>query len=276
MTDNIDDSTEQELLFDHKPSPYAVAEFLNSDRATVREDLGDEISKGKSRIKEWRPGGLIQKPARSKSNFPRAIDFASDLIASNLAALVDAPVVWQVPLVIEGEDPSLFMPVMDVDEVDISNPNRFANAEELATTLVFEEWVLNTDDKQTHFCSIDTVEGLEFRVIDHGHTLLQTLHRQNEGNLEGYDRIHRSVGKNPYPFTSANEVEKGIKKLESVTDSEIKEMVDKSFRELRSMDTDDEDFVELLANEDDHKDVLINILTERRDEIRRIIDDKFS
>lgn len=266
-----------ELEFEHKPTPAAVSEFVSSRHATQRENIGDEISKGKSRITTWDLKGLVQKPARTESNnFPRAIDLASDLIASNLAPLVDAPVVWQVPLVIEGEQPSLFMPVMAEDDIDISNPDVFANGGELSTTLVFEEWVLNTDDKQDHFCAVETELGREFRVIDHGHALLQTLHRHNNGKVNGYDRLNRSVGKNPYPFSRVEHVEDAISRIESISNDQIDLALERSFAELRSLDTNDQDFVEFLEREQHHKYQLQRLLRERRDHIQDIVEDKFN
>lgn len=167
------------------------------------------------------------------------------------------------------------MPVMAEDSVNISDPTAFANGDELSTTLVFEEWVLNTDDKQTHFCAIETEMGREFRIIDHGHTLLQTLYRHNEGEVDGYEHLHKSVGKNPYPFSTVEVVEDGISKIESITNNQIAHVLDQSFEELRTLDTDDEDFVDFLSNEDHHKSQLQRVLRERRENIRKIIADKF-
>lgn len=272
-----ENGSNEELEFAHKPTPAAIADIVRADHTQQSGHLGDEISKGKSRIKHWELGGLIQKPARSESqNFPRVIDLASDLIASNLASLVDAPVVWQVPLVVEGEPPSLFMPVMSEDVVDITDPTNFANGEELSTTMVFEEWILNTDDQQRHFCAIETEAGREFRVIDHGHSLLQTLYRHNEGEVDGYENIHKSVGKNPYPFSDVEEVEDGISKVEAVTDNGINRVLSKSFQELHTLDTDDEDFVDFLEKEEDYKERLRRVLRERRDNIRAIMEDKLN
>lgn len=264
------------LEFDHKPTPAEVAEIISSEDPSDVESLSDKISHAKPRLEVWEEEGLVSLPARDSDNFPRAKDVVSNVIASNLAAIVDAPVVWVTPLKIEDMPVSIFMPIMGEDEVDISNPSQFVNASDLPLTMAFEEWILNTDDQERHFCAIQSEDGREFRVIDHGHSLLHILDRQNDGEVQGLDNIYQSVGHDPYPYSSVDEVRDAIARIQEVSDVEINNMIEKSFTELEMVVQDDEDFLQLLDQQDFHKFQLNELLQERRDHIEDILEDKFS
>lgn len=134
---------------------------------------------------------------------------------------------------------------------------------------------MNTDDKERHFCAIDTADGREFRVIDHGHSLHHPHDIDTAEDVSDNQKISQSVGQNPYGYQSVDDVEPGIEFIKDVTDAQITAGVEQTFRELRSMESSDEDFVQLVENADEHKETISRILQGRRDNIREILKDKF-
>ena len=259
-----------------KPEQDDVVSIVNSGVADEHPLDDNDIQHEKERIRRIEVPDFVLKPARSEShgNFDRARDLLCELICSNLAQYLGLPVIWQVPMDSTGDTPSLVGEKIDEDDVPV-DPARYANGDALSKICVFEEWVMNSDIRGRHFCGVETANGWEFRVIDHGHSLHHPNDIEGPNDVEDHANITKSVGHAAYPFQSADDVEDGITVVKNVTEAEISNVLDRTFQELREMDTTDEDFVTLLDEAEEHKETIRRILVTRQDNIRDIVEDRF-
>jgi len=134
---------------------------------------------------------------------------------------------------------------------------------------------MNTDDKTEHFWTVATGDGPKLYIVDHGHT----LHRANSFGepdaVTEHGKLHQSVGKSHYYFDSVDAVRPGIDRIQQLEDEEIAEAVDRTIGELQALDTADADIQAFLDESDEHRQTVLNVLTERRDHLDTIMQDKF-
>lgn len=206
----------------------------------------------------------------------RALDFLCDIVCADLGQHLNQPVVWQVPVVHSDLGLGLVSPYLDGDQgIAVDDLSNLQNGHKIRELCVFEEWVMNTDDKSSHFRTISTNNGKAVCVFDHGHTLHQANNFDDPEEVESTPKIEQSVGNNPYEFTAVSEVLPGVELIKSVDDKTIFKVLDRSFSKIRAADPDDLELESLVQNERKHTVTINNILRERRRRIDQIMENKF-
>lgn len=202
----------------------------------------------------------------------RSLDFLCDLLCSNLGQYLDLPVIPQVPIDHPEHGLGLVSPYLD-GEKGIVAGGKLANAEKVPQLCVFEEWVMNTDDKAEHFRTVEQNGEQRVFAFDHGHT----LHQANsfDPDSEGGSRIHQSVGKNPYDCEMPEEVEAGVELIEGVKDDDVHRIVKRSIDQIHRTASDDPDIQALIEDADTHTTTIGTLLRERRLHIDQIVESKF-
>lgn len=204
----------------------------------------------------------------------RGLDFLCDLICANLGRHLNLPVISQYPVDHPEYGLGLVSPHLDGKTgITVDDHERLANARKVPQLCVFEEWVMNTDDKAEHFRTVDRSGEKYVYAFDHGHTLNQA--NSFDGRVETNYRIQQSVGQNPYNHQSSSEVEPGIELIEGITDEEIRRVVRESIDQIRRTAPDDPDIEAIVEEADAHMTTVINILRERRRYIDQITESKF-
>ncbi len=99
-------------------------------------------------------------------------DLACELFCSRLAGRLSLPVPACLPIATSGLGVGLLSAFVGQKTIAGVPLESIANADKLAMMSVFEQLVMNQDDKTDHFRVRDLPTGkCEFFVVDHGHTL---------------------------------------------------------------------------------------------------------
>lgn len=204
----------------------------------------------------------------------RDLDFLCDLVCANLGRHLDLPVLPQYPVEHPKYGLGLVSPHLKGETgIAVDDHSQLANGDKVPQLCVFEEWVMNTDDKAEHFRTVGREGEKRVYAFDHGHT----LHQANsfDGQVETNDRIRQSVGQNPYNYGSPSKVTSGVELIQGTTDEETRRVVRKSLDQIRRASPDDPDIESLVEDADTHTTTVVNILRERRRNIDQIIKSKF-
>jgi hypothetical protein len=253
-----------------------ISELLGVDVAgNIRELTRDDVPHPKSGRMQSIEAPLFFKGVRDGRKACR--DMYCDLLCANLGQRLDVPIPPQVAVEHPAIGLGLISPYLDGENgVTVTSYDDLVNTDDIPLLCCFEEWVMNTDDKQSHFWTVPTDAGKKLYIVDHGHT----LHRAN--SFDGVDavadhaKIGNSVGKGHYLIDATNEVRSGIDRIAGVNDEEIRTTVEATLDELRALDTDHTELKSFLDNAEYHRALTVTILQHRRDRIKAIMQDKFS
>jgi len=253
-----------------------IAELVRTDAAgTVRELTQDDVPHPKSGRMQSIEAPLFFKGVRDGRKACR--DMFCDLLCANLGQLLDVPTPPQIAVDHPALGLGLVSPYLDGENgIAVDSYDQLANAADVPLLVTFEEWVMNTDDKPSHYWTVPTEAGKKLYIVDHGHT----FHRANSFDgvdaVTDYAKIARSVGKDHYQFDAVDELRPGIDRIASVEDEAIRGTVDAALDELRTLNANHDGLTAFLEADEYHRAMVVTILQQRRDAIESIIQDKFS
>lgn len=253
-----------------------VTELLEMDVSDqVSELTKDDVPHPKSGRMQSIDANLFFKGIRQNGN-KRCRDLFCDLLCANLGQRLDIPTPPQVAVDHPALGIGLISPFLTgTNGIAVTDYDDLVNTGDVPVLCTFEEWVMNTDDKTEHFWTVATGDGPKLYIVDHGHT----LHRANSFGepdaVTEHGKLHQSVGKSHYYFDSVDAVRPGIDRIQQLEDEEIAEAVDRTIGELQALDTADADIQAFLDESDEHRQTVLNVLTERRDHLDTIMQDKF-
>lgn len=232
----------------------------------------NDVSGAKAeRMVELETTDLFFKGIRPDFN-KRALDFFCDLTCANLGQHLDIPLVPQVPINHPDRGLGLVSPRLHGETgITVSDHSQLVNGARIPHLCVFEEWVMNTDDKTEHFRTVEQNGAKRVYAFDHGHT----LHQAN--NVEDKEKLKQDVGQrpNPYGFESVSEVNPGIRLIKGVQDDDVRRIVRHSLDQIRRTAPSDPDIEVLLNDADTHTATVTDLLRVRRDQINHIMESKF-
>lgn len=258
------------------PAGSFIAELLGSDvSGSIRELTREDVPHPKSGRMQSIEAPLFFKGVRDGQKACR--DMFCDLLCANLGQLLNVPTPPQVAVDHPALGLGLVSPYLNGENgIAVDTPDQLVNTADVPLVCTFEEWVMNTDDKSSHFWTVSTEAGKKLYIVDHGHT----LHRANIfGGVDAvanHPKITRSVGKDHYQIDTVSEVQPGIDRVATVEDGVIRRTVDAALNELRALDADHEKLSAFLAEAEYHRAVAVTILQQRRGAIETIMQDKFS
>jgi len=149
------------------------------------------------------------------------------------------------------------------------------NTDELPRLFVFEQWVLNDDDKFDHFVLQPVGEKFRLWIIDHGHSLHAW---RNDISLSGMEKdgphLEPSYKHNSFRLDPQWDLKPGIELIERIDNSFINAVAEASFQEVKEIGCHIAAYAQAFQNffqkEDEHKEIVTGILRMRRDFIRSI------
>lgn len=252
-----------------------IAELVKADAAAnVRELTQDDVPHPKSGRMQSIEAPLFFKGVRDGQKACR--DMFCDLLCANLGRLLNVPTPHQVPIGHPALGLGLVSPYLNGENgIAVGSYDELVNAADIPLLCAFEEWVMNTDDKTSHFWTVPTAAGEKLYIVDHGHTLHRANSFDGVGAVPDHEKIARSVGKDHYQFNSVDEIEQGIELIESVEDEAIRRTVDAALDELRTLDADYSGLTAFLDDAEYHRALVVTILQCRRDAFETIMQDKF-
>jgi len=204
-------------------------------------------------------------------------DMFCDFLCANLGQLLNVPTPPQVAVDHPALGLGLVSPYLDGENgIAVKTYDELVNAADVPLLVTFEEWVMNTDDKTSHFWTVPTGAGEKLYIVDHGHTLHRANSFDGVDTVADHTEIARSVGKGHYRFNAVDEVRLGIDRIASVDNEAIRRTVDGALDELRALDADHDGLTAFLDDAEYHRAVVVTILQRRRDAIETIMQDKFS
>jgi len=251
-----------------------ITELLDNDIAGhIRELTRDDVPHPKSGRMQSIKAPLFFKGVRDGRH--GCLDLFCDLVCADFGQLLGVPTPPQVVVNHPGVGLGLVSPYLDGENgIAVETYDELVNTEDVPLLCCFEEWVMNTDDKQPHFWTVPASTEKRLYIVDHGHT----LHRAN--NFDGVDsvadhpKIRSSVGKRHYQFTALEEVQPGIDRIREVTDAEIRSTVESALDELRALDADHSGLSTFLEEAEYHRALAVTILRYRRDHLTEIMREK--
>lgn len=253
--------------------PYRSSMFDRVIEAATRQN---DPRKNEDRFKAF-PAGLHYKGLRDDP-VKRWIDAGSELICSTLGNELDLPVV---PLELHRHS-HFGIVLVGPDYGDRSldtDPNITpTNVEKVRRLCVFEELVLNTDDKPRHLM-LDGIEGNEARVVmvDHGHTFhrgsgepdsIEDLEdwgpALDAASIQGYD----------YEVSDWSHLQPGIELVQGIGDDQIEQVVEGVCQTVAyfANQAGDDAFLDELPK---HRRLWKGLLRIRRDNIDPILRQRF-
>lgn len=210
-------------------------------------------------------------------------DLVVELICSKLGSHLGVPV----PLMVGHSDPALgtgFGLVSEYFGVKTLSPNddssSILNKDEFPKAFVFEQWVLNDDDKKEHFILQPVEDEYRFWIIDHGHSL-HAWRSDISPDISTPEPLlfEPSIKHCPYRVINRSEMESGIALVKGMKDSTVKAIVDESFEEIKEIGRDNpiyaKSYQDFYQNENDHKGTILKILAVRKGAIESITAKKY-
>lgn len=162
-----------------------------------------------------------------------------DLLCAILGQLLNVPTPPQVAVDHPALGLGLVSPYLDGENgIAVDSYDELVNAADVPLLCTFEEWVMNTDDKTSHFWTVPTGAAEKLYIVDHGHTLHRANNFDGVGAVADHAKIAQSVGKDHYQFDAVDELRPGIDRIASVDDMAIRRTVDAALDELRTLDAD--------------------------------------
>jgi hypothetical protein len=210
-------------------------------------------------------------------------DMVGELICSRLGTHLGMPV----PLMIPHSDPAVGSGFGLVSEYSgnkslspTDDPSLILNLGDFPKALVFEQWVLNVDDKKDHFLLQPVGDKFRFWIIDHGHTF-HSWRKDISPDLSVPENLLFDASSNHFPYRISNrsELESGIALIKGIEDSLVKIIVDESFEDIREIGKSNSLYKtfhkDFFQKEDDHKKTILKILTVRKDHLEKIMANKW-
>jgi hypothetical protein len=201
-------------------------------------------------------------------------DLTCELFSARLADRLGLPVPICIPIMLSGLGLGLVSAFVGEKTIAGILTEVISNSDKLAAMFVFEQLLLNVDDKIDHFRARDIPgEKYEFYLVDHGHTLhAWRADLQDPSTIDILPSIHLpSSSINEYRIHNYAQLQSHVRDLASraieVTDYVLGEV----FRELGQVETEDAGLQTFLDQEARHKTIITKIIQVRAKYLDQII-----
>ena len=260
-------------------------------RGATRADIGGNINVIRHKVVECE-GGRKFFLRLSRSNEPQypqykenaAVDMFANVLAYNLAMEIskDFPVAEQHFITTPNGAVGVISTLLSAKHIGSTggvNDINIANREQLPALFVFEQLIMNTDDKDEHFVLSfqDPTNGMRSKVyaVDHGHSINAWKTLSTMESVEIYaDIVQPSSLHNPYKVTSMSDVLAGMKSVSSISDMQIVDSVDKTLREMDEKCGSMNEVSEFLKDETRSNKIPKLIFKKRKGNIEAIVRNK--
>lgn len=233
-------------------------------------------NKGRKRVNVDDANDLFLKTLRDEGRGNGAgVDLFCELVTATLAE--ELPFRFPTPrqrlVDPEGKETGLVSRLLDgKNGIAVGDHSGLANETAVKRLYAFELWVQNYDDKENHFWTIETENGRELHIVDHGHTLHRGLDYESPQEFDDLDAPTNKAGDNPghYGVQSTDDVEGALNMISDITDKDIEGIVNRAISQIESLSVDHQEISEFLEEKDLHRECATRLLKTRRDNIREL------
>lgn len=207
----------------------------------------------------------------------RLLDQFCELLVTNLGLAVGAHVLPMRLELLGGLGPCLVSPFVG-DAGLGALPKDEATWMALGFLAVFEEWVMNADDKPEHFRVIADNPGTPcLFLLDHGHTLhsWQGDLRTPEQAASNPRVLQPSSGYKPYMVQHFVAIQGHVRRLARISDAQIDGIVSHTLDTYDAVMQEAPEVEPLVAERERHHGIVKSILTVRRDHLEQILRAKY-
>lgn len=201
-------------------------------------------------------------------------DLACELFCSRLAAWLSLPVPTCAPVTMPSLGLGLISAFAGQKTIAGIPFDTIGNAEKLAAMFVFEQIVLNSDDKVDHFRMRDLPSGKsEFSMVDHGHTLhAWRVELQDPAVIDTSPGLMLpSSGMNEYRVQNYSQLQHHVRDLAPRAAELTGPIVDEVFNELKTIQASDSGLQKFVAEELRHRTIITKIIQMRAKNLDQII-----
>lgn len=221
---------------------------------------------------------LVVKPPRDPPNEQHWLDLATEVFCQHLARRFDLPVIPAKLVKVEDIGPVLVSPYRGERTISDVSEDEIVNTEELARLAVFEELVMNTDDKDDHFRAYERAgDGVRVEIFDHGHTFHAWKDEiSSPAEAESAVEIAQpSSERTVYPSFELRTLEEAIEEFQGLSDASVEDLRTEVTDQLRTILESEESAETFLEKLDHHSRTWATILRERRDTLASIMKQKY-
>lgn len=213
----------------------------------------------------------IRSPQPNRNEW---LDLTCEMICTWLSKLLKVPIPVAIVMLL-SVGVGLVSPYVDAAPLNGVVPSSVINADKIQVALAFEEWVMNQDDKPSHFLLHQVNGNYEFFIIDHGHTLIAWRDGLFDSSKESTSKVLQvSSQYNPYGVQRFSDVQPAIEQIKSLPWKEIETAVQDAFIKICELCLDEEAFVTFVSDREKYQEEILTILAKRRERLEDIIKER--
>ncbi len=201
-------------------------------------------------------------------------DLACELFCSRLAGRLSLPVPACLPIATSGLGVGLLSAFVGQKTIAGVPLESIANADKLAMMSVFEQLVMNQDDKTDHFRVRDLPTGkCEFFVVDHGHTLhAWKVELQDPATIDAAPSLLLpSSGMNEYRVQTYSQLQPYVRDFGPRVAELAGPVLDEVFRGLEEIQAGDPGLQRFVDEELRHRTIMTKVIQMRAKNLDQII-----
>lgn len=167
-------------------------------------------------------------------------DMFNNVLAYKLSLLYDPPLPVNPQCFVVTSDMvagvlSPFLSPRHVGQLDEHGFERIVNKNLLPHLFVFEQLLMNTDDKDEHLRLEEDARGLSVWMVDHGHTLHAWRKDLEPSNIENNPKMREASSKhNPYRVRPNTDFDESVTQTSNLTQTEVQGKIRETFEELKA------------------------------------------
>lgn len=208
----------------------------------------------------------------------------ANVLAYNMATKISAdfPVLVQRFVTTPTEVAGVLSPLLSIRHIGSTNgvgDANLVNKELLPALFAFEQFIMNTDDKEEHFVlsEPDKTNAMRMKVyaIDHGHSINAWKDLNTMEEASAYPLITQpSSTYNPFKFSSVAEAMRGFDVVSNVSARQIDDALHETLKEMEKICGSVNEVSEFIKDEQKSYNVPRFILNQRKKNIEAIIQTK--
>lgn len=221
-------------------------------RGLQQNEVGGSVNANRHKIVNCEGGKkyflrLSRSTEKQQSYAENAVpDMFNNVLAYKLSLLYNPPlpVNPQCFVVTSDEVAGVLSPLLSprhMSQLDEHEFERITNKNLLPHLFVFEQLVMNTDDKDEHLRLKEEAGGLSAWMVDHGHMLHAWRTDLEPTNIQNNPKIKESSSPhNPYRVNSNTDFDEPVRQTASLSQTEIRKKIRETLKELEECTEVDE------------------------------------
>ncbi len=201
-------------------------------------------------------------------------DLICELFCSRLASRLSLPVPACIPLEVPGVGFGLLSSLVGKQTMTSVAQEAIVNADRLSAMFVFEQLMLNVDDKPDHFRVRELPDGkYEFFVVDHGHTLhAWRAELQDPATLDSSPTLLLpSSPQNEYRILNYGQLVANVRDLGARVVESTPPVLSEVFHELQESQMGDPGLQRAFAERPKHETIISKIIQIRAKALDQIV-----